>query len=101
MKKKNGKKKFNNFKKVIKNFICDEEGYIKKENILKIGLGTISALGLLSSITDLSAQGHASHASHNNVSYVTQEAVPNTSCYRIAAAHGSHASHQSVVHSSY
>ena len=103
MKKKNGKKKFNNFKKVLKNFMSDEQGYIKKENILKIGLGTISALGILSSISDLPAQTHAAHAAHVNQPYVTQVEVAGTSCYKFAASHGAHASHSSTViaHSSY
>ncbi len=99
-KKKNGRKKFNNFKKTIKDFIRDEEGYINKENILKIGLGTISALGVLSSMLDLSVAAHSSHNAHVNQPYVEQQPVAGTQCYRFVAVHGSHASHANT-HSSY
>ncbi|MGD0335601.1 MAG: hypothetical protein ABSB18_00670 [Candidatus Omnitrophota bacterium] len=92
MKKKNGKKKFNNFKKNIKDFIKDEKGFITKENILKIGLGTISALGILSSLTN-SFAGHTSHANHSNA--LSRDPIPQTECYRIQ--HSSHAHHASHV----
>jgi len=42
-------KKKKTFKKKLENFIKDESGNISKDKVLKIGLGTISALGILSS----------------------------------------------------
>jgi len=95
MKKIKRKKKFNNFKKNIKDFIKDEEGFITKDNILKIGLGTISALGIVSSLTN-SFAGHSSHPSHSNA--LNQNPLPGTAgqCYRIShASHPSHSSHTS------
>lgn len=96
MKKK--RRKFNNLKKSIKDFIKDEEGFISKDKILKIGLGTISALGIIGSLSN-SFAGHTNHASHNNTNFLTQQQVPGTNCYKIAANHTSHPSHGS--HSSY
>lgn len=98
MKKRKKRNKFNINKK-LKDFIKDDEGFISKKTILKIGLGTISALGVLSSLTNVSAQAHASHTSHNNSPYVVNEPVPGTNCQRFVAAHVSHVSHAS--HSNY
>ena len=92
MKKKKAKKKFNNLKKSIKNFIRDEEGFVNKANILKIGLGTISALGLLGMLSNNFA-GHTNHASHNSTPFVGDDPVPGTNCLRLIATHMSHSSH--------
>lgn len=62
---KKNKRKFNNFKKSIKNFMQDENGFITKKNMLKIGLGTISALGIIGSLSN-SFAGYTDHASHTN-----------------------------------
>lgn len=92
------KKKVKEIKKKLYDFIKDEEGLVSKENILKIGLGTISALGILSSFSNAYA-GHTNHSSHANNNYLTQESIPSTHCYRIRGDHTSHASHSS--HNSY
>jgi hypothetical protein len=39
------------FKKTIKGFIKDEDGFVNKDKILKIGLGTVGSLGILSSLS--------------------------------------------------
>lgn len=86
------KNKFNYLKKNIKNFIKDENGFMDKAKILKIGLGTISALGIMSALSN-SFAGHSSHPSHSN----GFAATPVGSCVRLS--HTNHPSHS--VHSSY
>lgn len=98
MKKKIKRKKFNNIKKTIKNFIQDEEGFLSKENILKIGLATISALGVLGSLSN-SYAGHTSHGVHNNLNYLVEQPVGGTTCFRIVGTHTNTASHTN--HGSY
>ena len=96
MKKKRGGRKFNNLKRTIKGFIKDEDGYITKSNILKLGLGTVSALSIIGSLSN-SFAAHASHANHANVNGIDE--VWQGDCYKFEAYHTSHASHGS--HSSY
>lgn len=91
-------KKFNNIKKSIKAFILDEDGFVSRENILAIGLVTISALGVLASISNSYAE-HTSHSSHGSSNFLVDEAVPGTYCYRIVGTHTNHPSHGS--HDSY
>ena len=88
------KKRFNNIKKSIKDFIKDEEGFVSKENILKIGLGTISAIGILGSLSN-SFAGHTSHGSHNNSTFVDQQPISGTNCYKLVGSHANHSSHSS------
>jgi len=106
MKANEGDKRFKKLKKSIKHFIKDENGFVSKENMLKIGLGTISALGIISALSNSFAahsNTHANHTSHSssgttvNLNTVTTEWVAGTSCYRIAAQHTSHASHSSTA----
>ena len=87
--KKNSKKRFDRAKKNLRNFMKDEDGYVSKENILKIGLGTISALGALGGMTNAYA-GHANHPSHANAL---------SSPYSTGVVHQSVSSHSS--HPSY
>lgn len=99
MRKKNGKKKFNNFKKAIRDFIKDEDGFVSKENILKIGLGTISALGILGSLSNIYA-GHTNHNSHSNTLPQPTWHQVNDFCWGLRASdHVSHPSH--TAHNSY
>ena len=98
MKKKKSKGKFNNLKKTLKGFIKDEEGFITKDSILKLGLGTITALGVIGSLSNAFA-GHGSHASHASANNLSTEWVPGTNCYKFVAYHSSHPSHGS--HTSY
>lgn len=44
------------FKKTIKSFIKDEDGFVNKDKILKIGLGTVASLSILGSLSDAYAQ---------------------------------------------
>ncbi len=92
MKKKNGRRKFNNLKRTLKGFIKDEDGYITKNNILKLGLGTVSALSIIGSLSNAFA-GHSSHGNHANTNFITEDWQGN--CYRFVADHTSHPSHSS------
>ena len=93
---KKGKHKIK-IKKRLEYFIKDESGYISKDKILKIGLGTVSALGILGAFSNLATAAHASHPNHNNTlgksapfSYLGGQ------CVRVThSSHTSHASHGS------
>jgi hypothetical protein len=88
-----GPKKKRKMEKTLHEFIRDESGFITKEKILKIGLGTISALGILSAFSANVIAQHTNHSSHAN----TLGIVPAGACVRVD--HTSHYSHSS--HSSY
>ncbi|MCF7870314.1 MAG: hypothetical protein K9M01_04270 [Candidatus Omnitrophica bacterium] len=92
------KKKFNNFKKSLNSFVKDEDGFVSKKTILRVGLGTVSALGVMGSLSSAVA-GHTSHGVHSNAQSIVEEPVPGTSCYKIGAQHSSHPSH--VNHDAY
>jgi hypothetical protein len=94
-----------NFKKSIKSFIKDEDGFVNKDQILKIGLGTIGSLGILSSLSasyaatvymdSCSARAHANLNAHQNG--ITCTAVG--SCQRCtfhSNATGTHINHNSA-----
>ena len=42
----------------------DEDGFVSKETILKVGLSTVAALGAIGALTDI--PGHADSTTHNN-----------------------------------
>jgi hypothetical protein len=46
--------------KSLGEFMKDEEGFVSKENILKVGLSTVAALGAAGALTDL-ASGQTTH----------------------------------------
>ena len=54
------------FKKKLENFVKDESGEISKDKVLKIGLGTISALGIMSGFASDTSAGHTNQTSHVN-----------------------------------
>lgn len=60
------------FKKKLEDFVKDETGSISKDKVVKIGLGTISALGIMSSFS-AGAAHHTSHA--NSVDQLAQTCV--------------------------
>ena len=98
MKKKNGKRKFNNIKRTISGFMKDEDGFITKENILKLGLGSVAALGVLGSLSN-SLGAHANHANHFNGTYLGRTLPDEGACQVFEPTHRSHASH--VSHPNY
>jgi len=96
------KKRFAYLKKSIKSFVKDEDGFVAKKNILKIGLGTISALAIINSVTDPAygqisrthkqhdegnshddAYHHSDYADHDNS--IQRENAPafGATCYRL------------------
>ena len=47
--------------------MLDEEGFASKEKMLKVGIGTIAALGIISEFTsDTSFGGHTNHSQHSS-----------------------------------
>ena len=79
-------------KKSLHEFIKDESGFVSKDKILKIGLGTISALGILSSFSANLIAAHSNH--HNHVNVLSGTFIG--SCMRVDhTSHYSHASHDS------
>jgi hypothetical protein len=89
-----GPKKKRKIKKTLHEFIKDESGIVSKEKILKIGLGTISALGILSAFSANLIAGHTNHSSHQN-----SLGILNISTQCVKIDHVSHYSHNS--HASY
>lgn len=74
------------FKKKLEDFIKDESGNISRENVLKIGLGTITALGIAAAFWTEAGAGHpSSNPGDPNVGL-----TPTANCL-----HGSHTSHHS------
>lgn len=71
------------FKKKLEDFIKDESGNISRDKVLKIGLGTISALGILSSFS-------TAEASHSNITTAPDPLQGQHTC-----THSSHANHAS------
>jgi hypothetical protein len=55
--------------KSLGDLMKDEDGYVSKETILKVGLSTVAALGITGVWTDVSNSGatYSSNASHTNV----------------------------------
>ncbi len=75
MKKSKGKKF--SLKKSLKSFMKDESGHMTKENILKIGMGTIGALSMFSGTAmsqvvgvPPSCNGQVTHLSDNTVQWM-------------------------------
>ena len=91
-------------KKNLNDFMKDESGNMSKENILKIGIGTLSALGMLSSATSNSWAGHTNTSAHINSATVAPDGLADISkeggCYKLAGpkhinslAHSNHNSY--------
>jgi len=52
------------FKKKLEDFIKDESGHISRDKVLKVGLGAISVLGMISSTAQTAE--HCVHTSHSS-----------------------------------
>jgi hypothetical protein len=91
---KRSKRKLKNFKKSIRHFIKDEDGFIEKEKIIKVGLGTISALAVASSLS-APKTAQAAHTSENTPAHIEQQPVPGTQCTKMVPIPASHNSHNS------
>ncbi|HNX82347.1 MAG TPA: hypothetical protein PKL77_09400 [Candidatus Omnitrophota bacterium] len=67
------KKLHNALKKDLKTFLRDESGQMSRENILKIGMGTITALTMFSGSAQAvppPCDGQVTHLSDNTVQWV-------------------------------
>jgi len=91
-------------KKNLNDFMKDESGNMSKENILKVGIGTLSVLGMLSSATSNSWAGHTNTSAHINSATVAPDGLADISseggCYKLAGpkhinalAHNNHNSY--------
>lgn len=52
-------------KKTLKAFLADEDGFVSKETILKVGLATVAGIGVLGALSSVEA-GTTNYPSHNN-----------------------------------
>ncbi|NTV30156.1 MAG: hypothetical protein HGA80_08770 [Candidatus Omnitrophica bacterium] len=89
-------KKAGELKKSLKDFLADEDGYVSKETVLKLGLGTVAGLGALGALAN--AQSHTNHAHHANVLDYGLN-VASTECPVFGPTHNNIPGHTS--HSSY
>lgn len=94
MKKSKDNKKVKTFKKSIRHFIKDEDGFIEKDKIIKIGLGTISALTVVGSLIAPS-DAYAAHTNTPAGKYMDEEAVAGTTCSRLVVRDHAHGNHDS------
>jgi|CXWL01.1.fsa_nt_gi hypothetical protein len=58
-------KTLSSVKKSLGELMKDEDGFVSKETILKVGLSTVAALGIAGGVADVSAADHTNHV--NNV----------------------------------
>ena len=107
--KKNSKKKFVASKRTIKAFIKDEDGFVTKDNILKIGLGTVASVGIMGAFSKAYGHSHIYFANPNTLWVRTNmgnlhqnslglSAIPgNPNCQRMTHANGNqHLNHVST-----
>lgn len=96
------KKKKKKIVRQLEDFIADESGFIKKDNMIKIGLGTIAGVGIIGAFSPYVEGLHSSHSSHashaNQLSTDVNPPVP-AGCAKIV--HNNTGSHVDTVHSSY
>jgi len=102
---------FKKIKKHLKDFMLDEEGFASKDKMLKLGTGTVVALGVFSELyhSVSFADTHSSHTSHSSSSETVHSSANIKRTYHQkthTSNHSSHSSHSSVHsnhsnHSSY
>tara|TARA_B100000315_G_C14409966_1_gene510534 strand:- start:113 stop:553 length:441 start_codon:yes stop_codon:yes gene_type:complete len=105
------KKKFSTAKKSLKAFMQDESGFVSKDAILKIGIGTVASLGIMNSVsahewwneyvissgTDLPQHNesiwiNSNFAGIHQNSTVFEQVVTNPNCSRLIHSNGTLAS---------
>ena len=62
----------------------DEDGFVSKETILKIGLSTVAALGIAGALTDISSGDSTTHSNSiatNNTNCATHTNITTHSSY--------------------
>ena len=91
--KKNGIKKIKaKIKNDIKSFMKDESGFMTKENILKVGMGTLAALSMFSGVAKAGpppCDNTVVHTSDNTVQWQGTAAGPKI----LIPSHTHHAAH--------
>ncbi len=88
--------KTSEIKKSLNDFLANEDGYVSKETILKIGLGTVAGLGILGGLA--ANASHTSHAQHTNNTGFPMGNYAGTECPIFTPTHANipgHASHSS------
>ncbi|PIY83059.1 MAG: hypothetical protein COX96_08145 [Candidatus Omnitrophica bacterium CG_4_10_14_0_2_um_filter_44_9] len=79
-------------KKSFKSFMKDESGAMTKENVLKIGMGTMAALSIFSGIAKAAppdCEGQYTHTSDNTLQWKGTDAGPKT----LVPSHTHHTAH--------
>ncbi|MBF0485613.1 MAG: hypothetical protein HQL16_03760 [Candidatus Omnitrophica bacterium] len=84
------------FKKSVKDFLADEDGFVSKETILKVGLTTVAGIGMLGAMSSVGNAGHTNHTSHSNA-LASNNPPAGQSC--VTVSHNNFTPHTS--HSSY
>jgi hypothetical protein len=90
--------KVNDIKKTLKDFVADEDGFVSKETMLKVGLSTVAGIGVLGAMSDAFA-GHTSTYSHgNSLNFATSVdangcSVPGNAGHTNTVPHNSHSSY--------
>jgi len=94
-KKKAAVKKTVSLTKSLGELIKDEDGFVSRDTILKVGLSTVAGLGMVGALTET-----ASFAQHTNVWTNPAGACANNACFAAAClthtdftVHSSHSSH--------
>jgi hypothetical protein len=101
-KKRKSLKKAAEIKKSLKDFLADEDGYVKKETVLKIGLATVAGIGMLGALTGAFAStAHSNHSSHNNTVIYPDNSGPASECPAYIPDHTNIPNHHNVSHHSY
>ena len=84
-------------KKSLKNFLKDESGAMTKENVLKISIGTIAALSMLSGLakaTIPACDGKITHTSDNTVQWINANGLTTPDGVKtLVPSHTHHAAH--------
>jgi len=78
-------------KQQLQDFMKDESGKISKDKIMKVGLGTIAALGILDSVTSNVFADHQDHLSSPSVEDPVEGCAPTV--YNEHVSHSSHSNY--------
>lgn len=66
--------------KALGQLMKDEDGFVSKETILKVGLSTVAALGMVGALTDTASGQINSYAHNNKLTTHAQNASVNQNC---------------------
>lgn len=68
----------------------DEDGFVSKETILKVGLSTIAALGIAGALTDISSADGTTHTNVTQTHTDNSEIAPNCANHTNFTTHTSY-----------